>query len=298
VSLAEFKEKAKANVDDFVTNKIFDILLYQEGRKKLGENKDALDKAVEEEVRKFVVGLDNDTARAEAELKKGGLSWNGFRKEQQKILLSQSYLAAQMPENPEPITHSQMLEVYDQIKDKEFKQEARLQFRLIDIQPDKVALSDPNVNAQRAARQLAIDILKKINDGNDFGQLAKEYSNDFRRAYDGLWETMNPDSVASPYDALVSQSQKIEVGQVAGPIEVDGHIFIMKLEQNHPATVEPFANVQKTVEARIRHNRQVKIRKEITEKLMNKATIGDKDAFVDYCLEEIHRKSKEEILSL
>ena len=68
ISIDQFKAGARASVEEFVTNKMFDVLLYLEAKKQLGENEDALDNAVEGEIRRFVISMGNDTSMAEDDL--------------------------------------------------------------------------------------------------------------------------------------------------------------------------------------------------------------------------------------
>jgi hypothetical protein len=95
------------------------------------------------------------------------------------------------------------------------------------------------------------------------------------------------------YDILAAEAEKIKVGQTAGPIETTGHIFIMKLEEKEATSVEPFEKVQKQIEEEIIYEREMQSREEILAKLVEKASIGNKDAFVDFCLRKIYQISNE-----
>ena len=81
------------------------------------------------------------------------------------------------------------------------------------------------------ARQLAEDLRKRIDAGEDFAELAKQYSHDPLGAQGGLMRPRAPDAFAAPYDVLAEKAKTVEQGQVAGPIEAPGHFFLMKVER-------------------------------------------------------------------
>jgi len=179
------------------------------------------------------------------------------------------------------------------MKDKFFAVPARLTFRLIDIEAAKLEVADPNQTPQQFAKDLANELVKRIQAGEDFGELAKQYSHGHRRLSGGLWRPVQPESLAKPYDALADEAEKIEPGQIAGPIETGGHIFIMKLEEKQQARFEPFEAVQKQVKARIILERRKAAVDELGAKLTEQAALAEKSKFIDFCLEKIYRMSNQ-----
>ena len=110
------------------------------------------------------------------------------------------------------------------------------------IEPAKLDITDPNQDRREEARRLAGELVGRIKAGEDFGTLAQKYSHGLGWEIGKLWQ---PGSLASPYDVLAAEAEKIEPGQIAGPIETAEHIFIMKLEEKQSASFEPFEKVQK-----------------------------------------------------
>jgi peptidyl-prolyl cis-trans isomerase SurA len=289
----QFKERARPELEKVVVTKVSNILLYQQAKKQAGENIDErLEKLADSEVRKFVVGFGGDYARAEEALKQMGMDWRSFKEYQKKMILSQSYVSSQLPDK-KAVSHSELMDCYNEMKEKSFTTPAILKFRLIDIQPAKLEVTDPNKDRLDQARELANELIGRLQAGEDFDTLAKQYSHGYRREFGGLWKPVQPESLAEPYDILAVQAEKIEPGQIAGPIETSGHIFIMKLEEKQPKTIKPFREVQKEIEAKIVFERRKNAVDELGDKLVQQAALGKEDEFIDFCVGEIYRLSNQ-----
>ncbi len=288
----QFSVQARPQVEQMLVNKISNILLYQKAKADAGDQIDAaLEKAVEAEVNRFLVGFEGDVAKAEQALKEMDMDWESFKDYQKKMLLSQSYMSSQLPEEA-PVTHSQLLDAYNVMKES-FSTPAILKFQLIDIQPLRLKGTGSNKNKLASARKLANKLVGKIKAGEDFGSLAKQHSYGHRKSIGGLWKPVRPDSLAKPYDILAERAEKIEPGQIAGPIEVEGHIFIMKLLEKQSESVEPFEKVQKQIEAKIQLDRRRKAVDEFSIKIAQQAAFDRKYEFTTFCLREIYRISNQ-----
>lgn len=285
-SLEQFKQWARPRVEEVVTSRISYILLYQQAKRQAGENVDeALEKAAEKEWRRFVLRFGGDEAKAEEALRQQKIDRKGFKDYWKKELLRQSYIALKLGGN-RPITQRELMQCYNEIKDKFFTVPAILKFQLIDIQPAKLELTDPNQSRLEKARELANDVMRRLQVAEDFSTLAERYLEaSFIDHRDGI----QPDSLVKPYDILLAAAEKIEPGKVTGPIEVEGHIFIMKLEENRPKSYEPFEKVQEQLEQKILADRQRQAVDELNAELREQLVLSEKDTFVDFCLEQIHR---------
>jgi hypothetical protein len=303
-SLEQFKERARGELEQIIATRISNIVLYQQARRDVGTGvdiEDALEKATEAEVRRFVAGFEGDYARAEQALKQMGMDWHSFREYQKKMILSQDYIRRQLPEY-RPITYSELVNCYNEMKEKFFAIPATITFRLIDIQIPKTEVTDPNRSRLEQARELANELTRRLQEGEDFGELAKQYSHGHRASLGGLWQPVQPESLAKPYDVLAVEAEKIQPGQVAGPIEAgepsssEGggeHIFIMKLEEKRPKSFQPLENIQKEVEAKIIFDRRKEAVDELSSKLVQQTTLNERDKFIDFCLEKIYRLSNQ-----
>lgn len=291
-SFTYFKKQARPDVKSFVVNKISNILLYQQAKLNAPEQIDErLKKAVDDEVRRFIAEFGGDYAKADEALKQNGFTgWQDFREYQKRLILSQSYIATKMPEE-KPVTYDEMINYYNAVKDKLYVRPAQISIQLIDIQPEKLKPADPNLTKLQAAENLADALIQRIRAGEDFGQLAKQFSHGPWAPFGGLWESRNPDSLAEPYDILAKQAKNIEPGQIAGPIKTNGHILIMNLLEKQNESVEPFEKVQQDIKRKILAERRQKAANEIGLKLIQQADIANLDEFIEFCLVKIYEKN-------
>jgi len=292
-SLEDFKQLARAKVEEAVMSRVSNILLYQEGKQQLGENVDeALDKAAESELRKLILSFGGDEAKAIEALRQRGMDRKIFKEQQKRLILTQSYIASKLPNN-RPITHGELVEYYNELKDEFFLTPPLLQFRLIDIHIAKVDITNPNEDQLEQARTLAKELIRRIENGEDFGELAKKYSHGHRREFSGLWKPRDPESLAEPYDVLAVEAEKMQQGEVTGPIEAEGHIFIMKLEQRTDKGYVPLEKVQQQLEQKIHADRRKKALAKLNAKLLQQVALGNTEPFIQFCLEQIYRINNE-----
>jgi hypothetical protein len=200
-------------------------------------------------------------------------------------MLSYSYIREQLSEE-NLITHSELLEYYNKMKEGLFRRPALIKFQLIDIEAAKLEVTDPNQSRQERAKSLANELLEQIKTGQDLNELAQKYPG---VSFIGLSKPVQPESLEKPYDILAAEAEKMEPGQISAPIEVGAHIFIMKLEEKRPRALVPFAKVQKQIEAQITFERRKKAIEKFNQKLAEQAKLGEKDRFADFCLEQIYQ---------
>jgi len=292
VSLELFKQRAKEPFEQVLVGNISNIVLYQYAKRQAGDRvEESLEQAAQSEYRRFVLGYGGNQAEADEALKERGLDRKRYMEGVKREILIQSYVTSKFPSDNRPITRRQLLDAYDEMKDQNFAKVARIRFRLIDIQPDKMGSADPN-QGQKRAEERAAQLLARVQSGEDFGALAKEYSNGPMKGFGGLWRPMQPTSLMAPYDVLGAKTEKMQQGEIAGPIIVEGHVFIMKLEEKQDAGYEPFEVVQEQVREYIIEKRRIKAREPLYARIRQQAKLGQTDEFIDFCLEKIYRTSR------
>ena len=208
--------------------------------------------------------------------------------QQKRAILIEWYRASKSPDKS-PVTYRELMDCYNRIKDTYFARTARIRFRLIDIRPAMLEVTDPNEDRLQLAKERANKLLELIKSGEDFGELAKQFSHGDWRDFGGLWRPVQPSSLAAPFDILAVEAEKIEPPQVAGPIVTEQHIFIMKLEEKQLAGYEPFEDVQDLVEEKILLDRRKQDIDKLNASIRSEAKLSRTDKFVDFCLENIYR---------
>lgn len=287
--LEQFKKRVRGQLKEIVSAKIANILLYQQAKRQVGKNIDqALDKQVEKALREFVVAFGGDQIKADEALKQRGMDWTSFREYQKRLILTQWYLGTKFSNN-NPVTYRELIDCYNDMKDKYFAKPGIVQFRLIDIHPAKLELKDPNEDRYQAAEKLAIELAKRIRSGEDFGELARQYSHGPMREFGGLWRPVQPGSLAPPYDMLAAEAWNTEPGQIAHLIITPGHVFILKLEEKQSAGYEPFEKVQEQVRNKIILDRRNEVAGRVNATLLQQVELSDTDEFIDFCLEKIYQ---------
>ncbi len=287
-TLEQYLALARPRTRQRLDSRITSIVLYKRAQHELGEKVDeTLDAVAEKELRRFVLEHGGNNAQADEALRALGMNRASYKEFKKRQLLAQYAVSSKMPKNS-PITFSEMMAAYNEMKDDVFVKPGMIEFRLIDIQVSRMALTEPNDPVQ-AARVLAESLVTRICAGGDFAKLAEEYSDGFRREYGGLWEARDPESLAEPYDVLPKYAEKIDPGQIAGPIAAPGHFFILKLEAKREKGYLPLAEVQDKVEERIRTDRRLEALGELDAEVAQQTAGADTESFLDECLERLYR---------
>jgi hypothetical protein len=283
----KYRRAAEPMIEQQLMSRIADAILYSRARKDAGDKMDdELDKAVTAEVRRFVMDFGGDYAKAEQTLKQMGMDWGKYEQYERRRILSQSYVSQQLPKD-QPISYSEMIAAYNETKDKLYATPGVLRMSLIDIDTAKLRNIEPNGPRQQDAKEIAAEMARRIKSGADFEQVLKEYLWAKKAITAGDVNT-SPDSLAEPYDILAKKAAMMKQGETAEPIEVQGHVFVMRLAEYEPKSVEPFENVQNQVKARISVERMRKAIDKLNLQLVEQASAADRERFVNFCVREIY----------
>jgi len=288
--LRQFIEMQGLAVQQRLNSRISSIVLSKRAETDLGKKMDdKLDQYADQELRRFVLEEHGGNgAEADDALQKMGMTRVAYKQWKKKQILAK-YLVESKYTRDSPITYGDLVSRYEQTKDKQFLRERVLQFRLLDIDVAKVAREHPNEDPLQRAK----DLRKRIDAGEDFGELAKRYSHGLRSEQGGLWPPRDPNSLAEPFDVLAKRARSMEVGQVAGPIEAPGHFFVMKVEQKQERGYRPLSEVQEEVRKDILEQRWREASNALDAEIVRQASVADTSRFVIYCLERFYTQVRE-----
>lgn len=285
----QFKERAGKQVEQVVTTRVLNILLYNEARKDAPEGFDeVLDELAEAEMKKFFAGFGGDDAKADQALKQTGMTRASYKEYLKMMILNQSYMASKVSDNT-PITYSELLDSYNQMKDESFVKPPMIKFQVIDIELDALELNDPNQDRLEHAQKLADELKGRMEAGEDLSTLAKKHSG---VSFIPHVQPVRPESLLERYHICAIEAEKMSPGQIK-QIPTGDHIIIMELEGKWPKSFKPLEEVQEEVERKIIFERRQKAVAELEAELLQQAELGEKDAFVDFCLKKIYRMSNQ-----
>jgi hypothetical protein len=287
-----YQKTATTQVKGTLDGLIFKTLLYQQAKREGGNQmKEGLEKYGKTVWREYVVEHGGDESAAEEELRKDGLDRKSWNEQNQRFILTR-YIRDLRRTKDQPVSHREMVEYYDRMKDTDFLVKPRLTFRLIDIQPSRLQLKDLTADRYSQALQLAKDLMARLAAGEDFVELAKQYSHDPMAASGGLWDSVDPESLAEPYSSLAAEVVKIEVGELKGPLSIKGHLFIVRLEAKTEQGYQPLAEVQAKIEKAIHADRDRQQDEKLQAEIADRAKVGQTDDFVNGCVAEMYRRSR------
>ena len=228
---------------------IDDQLLAQQATElKLTVSNDEIDRAVDQIKRDY--GLDD--AQLKDELRKQGMTMPVYRMNTKREILKYRVLNIAVGSKIN-VGDSEVQSYYDR-----HMKSANIQVRASHI---FVAIPEDADNAALLDREkLAKSLLARVQSGEDFAKLAREYSQDAgTRAEGGDLGFIGRDILPKPLEELVFS---MKVGDVNGPVRADRGFHIIKLVDKRAKDAKPFADVQDEIRVRLRQRemeRQTKI---------------------------------------
>lgn len=293
LSRQEFAAQSIGFFRQTVRGKTVDILLYEEARKKAPENiDDMLEKGVESEIARFVAGFNNNYALAEKAIKNMGMDWKSFREYQKKLIMTQSFISSEL-KTEKRFSNQELRAFYDKHREEHFSQEGRIEFSLIDINPEKI--TDEQMNdgetGEQAAQRISREVMNKLKTGEDFAALAEKYSHTLA-VKGGRWDpvTIGSSSLVKPFNQIETLALTMQPGQIKGPMNVEGHLFILKLERIQEPKTIAFEDVKKQIEQQLLFQHRNQQYEKLIEKLITAADIVRLEDFSQSCANEAYNR--------
>ncbi len=206
--------------------------------------KDQIDeRQVDEYIANFEQGNGLTDAQLRAQLQSQGHSFEEFRKhsrlELQKMMMIQKEVRGKVNISPDEI------KAYYDAHPQEFsvgKESFKLAQILIAVPPNATPAQ------VEAARVKAESIHKQLLDGADFGQLARQYSDDDSKSQGGeLGDFSRGDMI----DAIQNAIDHMKVGDISEPIRTEHGFHIVKLEAHEQSGLKPLAEVSGQIRDRL-----------------------------------------------
>jgi parvulin-like peptidyl-prolyl isomerase len=168
-------------------------------------------------------------------------------------------------ESEKNVTEEFMTDYYENNKEK-FMLPGSVRLREILIKAD----SGGGPDHWEEVRGRAMDILDRINGGEDFAEMAKEYSQDVYAEKGGDLGLGHVGSFTREIDAAV---KGLDVGEVAGPVWSLYGYHILKVEERVPAVQLTYDEVKKRLKGELEEKERKRLWKKWLADLREKATI-------------------------
>ncbi len=187
-----------------------------------------------------------------AALDKEGLTEDQLRAGIEKEMLIQSAIAKTVNE-PAQMREAELKEYYEKNASK-FKQPEAMRLRLISTKDEKKVR----------------DILAKLKDGDDFGELAYNMSEDDYRVKSGDIGYVHKGRMLPEIEDAAS---KLKVGELSEPIKADNRWYLVKVEDRKPEHQMSFEEVKGKLKKELEAERAAELKKKWIEGLKAKAKI-------------------------
>ena len=217
-------------------------LVVQEAKAKLSEEEK---KQIDSTLGRTVKNLASEAGSAmqlEEKLKSEGSSLSEEQERQRDQLMVQRYLRSKIAPTVH-ITHSELLDAYNQVRDERYVQPTRVRLGLVAIQKSQ----SPSVTEARAVAEA---VQKRASAGEDFGRLARRYSHDPMAEKGGDWGFVTQGAFRVKAVDVVLFA--LEDGQVGPLVETDDTFYVVKALERKPGHTIPFTQVQDELEDEVR----------------------------------------------
>jgi len=206
---------------------------------------------VEAQIEKFKKRFKSKEAY-KAALDKEGLTEDQLRAQVEREMLIHAVIVKTVSE-PAQLREAELKEYYEKNKSK-FKQPEAIRLRLISTKDEKKAR----------------DILAKLKDGDDFGELAYNLSEDDYRVKGGDIGYVHKGRMLPEIEEAAS---KLKVGELSEPIKADNRWYIIKLEDKKPAHQISFEEAKEKLKRELEADRAAELKKKWVDGLKAKAKI-------------------------
>ena len=204
-------------------------------------------------------------------LKIQGKSDLEFRRElKQRMIVN--FMRGNMERSHNEISPQKISDYYDDNKSRFFEEEG-IHLRMITITPNGYKSEDVMVSE-------AYSIVDKLNAGNKFEDLAKEYSQDSKRSKGGDWGWLKRNELLPEISEVAFSLQE---GQFSEPIRKDDNIFILYVEETREEGIQNIEKVRGEIEQAI----SARLARQAAQRWLERLR---KKAYVKYFIEEAEQR--------
>ena len=231
----EFNEKLEALQEDVVQNLIDRVLIVKEFYK--DEKRKVPASYVDNQVAETIITqFDSDRSKFLAYLRSRGISQKDYRKEVEEDMIY-GYMRQQQSKSSSTVSPVKIEAFYAENKE-HFYQEDGVHLRLIQIArtPD---------DTDDTLRTKAAEVIVQLTAGTDFGDLARQYSQDSRKTKGGDWGWQRRSDLRKEFGDVIFSLEK---GQHSEPLIMPEGAFILFVEERKHAGTIPLDEARPEIE--------------------------------------------------
>jgi parvulin-like peptidyl-prolyl isomerase len=260
--LRGFKEAMASNRTDIVRSKVESKLILDEFKTKMNGGdipESILDDEVKSELRK---NFNGDRALMTRTLRE-----RGFTSEMYRDQIRERFIVAYMREkqisNEKIIISPAKIENYYTAHQDQFKVGDQVKLRMITVPKP--------ADSPEAARKIAEEIIRKLDSGTPFAEMASIYSSGPERAKGGDRGWVGRDS--GMRSELVEAMFSLKAGQHSKIIELPDSVHILLAEEVKTEHVKPLTEVRDEIQQRLRSDEAHRLYDKWVARLKNKAFV-------------------------
>lgn len=183
------------------------------------------------------------------------------------------FLQDEVTKDVAPASEEDLRKYYDENTD-QFSQPEQLEVRHILFFVDDGTKGLPAQHSDEEARQMADDVIARLDEGGDFAGLAREKSEDAGTKEDGgLYTATESGTVTEFYEAATALSEGEYTGE---PVKTDYGYHVIKLEKVVPARQQPFEEVKEGLAAQLTDQAKQEKFSQFMQEALDKAVIVNK----------------------
>lgn len=220
-----------------------------------------IDDAVQDEIRKNFYG---DRARLTKTLQAEGMTYEAFRQQQRERIIVR-YLSDEHISSQKILISPHKIETYYAEHQEKYKLGDQVKLRMI-------VFSQPTGAEPGVAKKLAEEVLKKIEEGTPFAEMASVYSDGSQRAEGGDRGWIERDKTDLKKE-LVDAAFALKAGQHSGVIEFPEACFLLQVDEIRAAHVRPLSELRDEIEKTLKAEEAVRLEKKWIDRLKNKSFV-------------------------
>ncbi len=161
-------------------------------------------------------------------------------------------------------SRQELLDWYNENRD-QYAIKAETRWQQIRISFDK---SGGKADAARKMQQ----VVAVLRNGEEFGDVAREFSDGPRKADSGVWDGTAPDSLAE--ENVDKALWQIPVGTISQVLETPSAYVLVKVLERQGGGYTPFEDVQDAINTKLVNESRTSAAEKVVKKLMDSATIS------------------------